>query len=414
MNNTAIPSQKVARALLAFGLVMLCVNLSWTQGFDNRNLLLPVVMCCSPLVLLMPGARVLMPRLDLTVLGLCVCATLSPLLFHPDTFRWGALLFLYANCFYFAMLMRLVKMSDLRAGDCLRFVRWMVYAFTVVLLVQQLCVLAGWPIFNRSHVYDELPWKLNSLATEAAHISYTLGVLMCLYGMAERHADPDTGLWTSMKKSPWLWAGFLWCCVSTINSSALMFIPLAFVPYMTRRNLPWVAGALVLILGVMFLVPTGKNSPAHRVKSILTVNAIDRDSLIKADPSIAHRTIPTYDGAKAICHSGIEAVTGHGVDSDLRDFERVLGAAVREATAGAFKLWYNNGILAEAFLLALIFQTVFEARKPAAWLLTLLAILMTQQYNFQLFWQLIAFSAIYKYTISGKTRFLKEMHPIRQ
>ncbi len=130
-------------------------------------------MTISPLVLMLRRARVFIPRIDIPLCLVCVFVITFPVIFHPATVRWITMLFTCACCVYYMMLARLVRIADLSPALICRLIKTIIYAFAAVLIVQQICLVCGLPIFNEAKVYPMAPFKLNSLTAEPSHTSVT-------------------------------------------------------------------------------------------------------------------------------------------------------------------------------------------------------------------------------------------------
>lgn len=397
-------------ALTLAGLTLLCVNPALTWGEGHVNLLLSGVMCLSPLVLLWRGGRIFIPRIDIPLLTVCLCVTAGPLVFHPDTVRWSTMLFTCAYCMFFMTLARLLRGACALSPDLLcRMIRIIVYAFALILIIQQLCLLTGIPVPLRNPDYDSVaPWKLNSLMTEPSHTTVVLSTLMYFYTWTRRTMSPDESLQTDIRRWPWLWAAFSWTCLSTMNASALVLCPLCLLPYMTDRNSLIIGGGIAaLALLAVYFTPAGDLPQVNRLRDFsLAIITGDDKSIENADLSAAARILPTLRGARLIDPADIRTYTGHGVDADIRDTAPREPWKNDRGFAGIFSMWHNYGaICAMAFWAALAMVTVTR-RHWLGYVTFMFALQMSADYNMQLVWMIMAWSMTFKYCVCGHRRML--------
>lgn len=398
--------------LTVAGLLLLCVNPGWTQGEHNRNLLLAAAMSLSPLVLLIRRCRILIPRIDLPLSMVCVCVIAFPLIFHPESIRWITMLFTCACCVYFMMLARLISVSGITGPQLCRVIRIMVYCFAGVLVIQQICLLLGWPIPLNGHSwYSTAPWKLNSLTAEPSHTTVTLATAMFFYTRTLRYENPESNLPESLRTTPWLWISYVWAIFSTVNSSALLLGPLCLLPYITRRNLPGAASALAGVLLLIFLTPVGDLPQICRLRDTIKATlTLDERAMMEADLSASARTVPTLRGAKLINPSDVRTWIGYGVDADQRDTAPRPCDLEEKGFAGVFSMWHNYGAICALAYWTAIAMTTLRRRDPLSWIAFLFAMQMSADHNMQLVWMIMAFG----YTYSRITGNPKPLNPKAQ
>lgn len=380
-------------------ITILSINPALTEGKDGINLLLCGLLCLSPLVLFLKGTRVIIPRIDVPLGLVCVFTIAFPLIFHPETLRWSTMLFTCAYSVFFMMAARLVKISGINASALYKTIRWIIYAYAIILIIQQLCVLFGMPVPLTSDTYPYyLPFKLNSLSSEPSHTSILLSVLMFYYGMVRQQKEKGISLLKEWKVNKWLWLAFFWALFSTLNSSAYIFGPLSLLPYIDRKNILWICSGMFLVVLLMFLMPSGFISHAHRIgESFEAISTLDEQKIIDSDPSIAFRVVPTLRAAKAIDPDHKDTYTGHGVDADRRDFEPPPAQLhKRGGSAGFFTMWYNFGPFCAFAYWTAILIVVLAPRKWQTYLISIVALYLSAEYNMQMIWQLMLLAVVYK------------------
>lgn len=398
MNQTDRPAGRLPAVLAITALVLLCTNPGLTQGEDNKNLLLCSAMCLSPLVLLMRGARVFMPRIDIPLVTVCVCVVAMPCIFHPASVRWITMFFTCAYCVYFMMTARLIRMARLTAYDATRIFAGIIYAFAAVLVLQQFCRLLDWPIPLEAKQYPRLPWKLNSLTAEPSHSAVTLGALMFFYTLTCRTLDPGESLWMNVRRHWPVWMCFLWVMFTTVNSSAYLLAPLCLLPYLNRKTLPYALIAVAAVVAAVTLTPVGQSLQIKRLKDTIVATAtLDADRIIKADGSAAFRIVPTIYGAEALDITEPDFWIGHGTDADQYEIKERPCSMDDKGSAGIFSLLYNYGAVCALAFWAAIFTSCVNTRKWITIIPALYALQLSVDFNMQLCWMVMALALFYNH-----------------
>lgn len=402
------------RIITVCALVLLCVNPACFEGPNCMNLPLCAVLILSPLALLIKGTRVIIPRVDIPLTLVMICAILFPALFHPQTLRWITILYTCAFCIFFMMLARMVRISDLDPAILFKTVKGLVYAFLIVLIIQQVCVLLHLPIFLESLIGNRFePFKLNSLTAEASHTTLVLSVIMMIYAQSRTYIDQNLTLTEEFKHNYLLWIAYYYVIFTTLNSSAFLMWFLPLLPFIRKRDaLPTVVGIAAVIL-IVYASPLGEYRMMQRIsKTGIAAMSLDTDKLIAADPSIAQRIVPSIWGFKAVNFTEADNYVGHGTDSVDRDFPDDLADPDGVKSAGIFTIWYNYGMFCALALWSLIFIVTVIPRQWTTWIVFLLGIQLSSNYNVQLMWMLMAFAMVYKFSICNQQRLLKP-HSIR-
>lgn len=365
------------------------------------NMLLNAALCISPAVLLLKAGRVLIPKVDIPFGCMILCVLLFPSVFHNDSVRLSTMLFLCAYCVYIMMLARLVRVAKIDSATFLRVIRWVVYVYSVVLVIQQICVLMGWRVIMWSIPYQDT-YKLNSLTAEPSHTTLVLGSLMYFYTQALKAHQEDYSLWKSLKATPLLWICYLWTISTTHNASVFVFGPLCVLPFITRRTWPMYLAVAGILATAVFIIPDGRITRMDRVRAFSrALPTLDESRMLAADTSISMRIIPTLQGARLMDMTEPDAYVGHGVDAERRDTPEAPCGERRTGSTGFFNLWYNYGIPAAlAFWVGIGILTLIKGR-PITVVTFVLAMVLSGDYNVQFVWMVLAFSMVYKYSICG-------------
>lgn len=408
-----LTERKAACIAATVYLVLLCINPLYTQGHGQMNILLNVALCLSPIVLIMRKARTFIPRIDIPMTLVAALIIGMPLIFHPETVRWETQLFTCAYCFFFMMFARLVLISDFPVRAYFKIIEWIIYAYTIMLLIQQLCVLCGWPVLGETFHFPDLPWKLNSLHSESSHTIVTVSTLMYFYTQSQKNDDRKLTILQSIKGNPLLWGAFIWVSATSFSTSALVLGPLCFLPFINRHNiLKWLAAAAVILI-IALCTPLKDYRDVSRLRhTIAATVTLDDKKVMDADLSASARIVPTFRGARIIDPTDVRLLTGYGVDADDHDTAPRPCDIDKKGFAGVFSLMHNYGLFAALAFWIGIGMVTLVSRHPLSILTFIFAVQMSADYNMQLGWMIMAFSMIFKYSVC-RSRKLLETFPRR-
>lgn len=395
--------------MIYFAIILLSVNPVCTEGKDGINLLLCALLCISPLALLLKKTFIFVPRIDIPFGLVCFFIIFFPFVFHPDSVRWPTMLFTCAYCIFFMMFSRVAKNSDIIPAQLCRLIKYIVYAYFIVLVIQQICTFIGIPIPLKSMIYlNEYPYKLNSLSFEPSHTSLILSILMYFYSQTRMHEYRNKNFIKELVHNKWVWLAYCWILFTTVNISAYIFFPLSLLPFLNRRNAVYMAGILGILSVILIITPFKDSSGMKRLSAIVSSTAtLDEEAIINSDLSAANRIVPTIRGFKSIDFTDISLLTGYGVDADKKDIAPRPDDSLKRGFAGIFSMWHNYGALcAISFWTGLLLVTVIR-KKWITIITAALGIIISAEYNIQFIWLLMCISLIYKYSIYGDRKLLE-------
>lgn len=361
---------------------------------NNRNNLLVGVMPLSAFVLLL--APIIKPKIDVPLLLLCVAVIGLPLLINPSTIRWGTMLFSCSFAFFFLALSHLLSLKNYTNEAFCRLIKGLIFAYCIVLIIQQFCVLTHLPIFNVSNYDPKDPWKLNSLMSEPSHSARIVPALMFFYiSTKERLMQRAYILKREYKNDRIVWWAFGWIILTMGSATAYLFLTLVLIKITSIKN---ATNFIVLLVGLSiasFLMWENKN--VQRSYNFITaVLSLDEKEIVKADDSGSHRIIPSIRGANFVGLSSSNDWLGYGVDADqelVPSFRKHL-----QGGGGAFMIWINYGFLVALFWWCFSFGIVYLKEAPIiSTLLWFLTIFIIGGFNNQILWLVLALSYTYKY-----------------
>lgn len=293
-------------------LVFTIIIFSWT---DNGGLYFPLVyfMYISPILFLFLCPVTL--RKDELYLW-----ALIPLLFMPLIVNWGSFrfstviygcLFIFVFLFYRTLLL-LKSISILQYRKILLFI---LYAYFIVLLAQQIGVLLGLPVINKNWTSDT--FKLNSLAYEASYVATLLPLLMySIVKTDEVLLQRGFGFIFHIKNNPMLWFAFLYT-IFTCGATTIFFTFPVFFLYFFKQKISInsiVVAGLVGIFGIFLINNFNPTLLERYIKLVPAILSFDSIRIIEIDPSASTRIVPFILICEKIIDLDGHLLMGHGID----------------------------------------------------------------------------------------------------
>ena len=277
-------------SLLLLGVILISMATSPAifLGEGNINLLLIAVMSFSLLVVI---ARYKLYRSEIWLLLFMVSIITIPPLAHPESMRWSTVLYSFMFSLTFLAYNRLLRYKIFNIESYLSFLKYIIYGYAIVLLIQQFCVLTGLPIFNVSNYDPVEPWKLNSLSAEPSHSARIVALLMyCYIVIKELISNAFYDFRKNFKKDKWVWLGFLWTMLTMGSATAFVFIAIFFLKFIRFKML--VQLGLLVVATAFFVDMIGVDAFDRVLKVFKATLTLDPNTIIAADHSASSRIAP--------------------------------------------------------------------------------------------------------------------------
>lgn len=386
---------KIHNTLVDFIIITLSVSPAFALADDNKNLLLILAMAILiPFIFINNPTRI--SKIDFTLISLCLCMIIFPLLGHPETMRWSTVLYSCIFCLYFMAFTRVLSDSTYSNNDLLRILKLLIYAYCMVLIIQQFCVLTGLPIFNLSNYSIKEPWKLNSLMSEPSHSARIIPVLMYLFVCCEekQNQGDKLSLKKSFKNSKYVWLSFLWCVCTMGSATAFIFMWVVFAKFINlKKILPTIAVCLSVFTAVFFV---SENKSVLRAKKIIAATlTLDEEKIMRADGSGGSRIVPTIQAAKVLGITSKSDWFGYGIDADQKIIKPLPGFT--KGQSGSFFLWINYGVIVAAIWWIFSLNICYIPRNLVSLLIWFLIIFSYGGFNNQIVWMTLTILYTYKY-----------------
>lgn len=343
--------------LIKFWLSLLIISFATSPAFaldsSNMNLLLIGVMLISPIILFISIRSISIE--DILLILFMLSIIFSPLINHPETMRWSTVIYSCMFIISFITYKHLLYKDIFRIENFEKLIRYLIYAYTLVLIIQQICVLLGLPIFNLSNYSPAEPWKLNSLTSEPSHSARIVGLLMyCYIVIKEIMLNRKYNLKNDLKVDKWIWFSFFWTTITMGSGTAFLFIFLVLSVFLSFRNLIILLLVFIILIGAITFFEITAFDRTWKV--FLATLTLDTNKIIAADPSASVRIVPFIIISQLVDFTTFNDWFGYGVDyvkSIFSTYVRIGGLPEGFTGGGMFQVWLDYGLL--SFLLFVYF-----------------------------------------------------------
>lgn len=320
---------------------------------------------------------------------------------HMDTVRWTTILFSIAFVIFFISFTRVTIAQSPSPLFFQNISKILIYAYCIVLITQQICVLLGLPIFNVSAYSLLEPWKLNSLMSEPSHSARVLPILMYIYISIKEVSEGKISFKESYKKDKLLWFVFVYACVTMLSATAYIFMFIVFAKFLNKNTI--VRTILFVIIFLTIVSTVVENKAFQRTFDVVIATmTLNEDKIIEADGSGSYRIVPFFRGAKAIGVSSFSDYFGHGIDADMRDIEPLPGTD--KGCAGPFAIWYNYGLILQLLYWFATLKVCNIKKDRVSLLVWFLCVFTYGGMNNQIVWLSIILLYSYRYCLDYQLR----------
>ena len=343
--------------IIKFWLSLLIISFATSPAFaldsSNMNLLLIGVMLISPIILFISIRSISIE--DILLILFMLSIIFSPLINHPETMRWSTVIYSCMFIISFITYKHLLYKDIFRIENFEKLIRYLIYAYVIVLIIQQICVLLGLPIFNLSNYSPAEPWKLNSLTSEPSHSARIVGLLMyCYIVIKEIMLNRKYNLKNDLKVDKWIWFSFFWTMITMGSGTAFLFIFLVLSVFLSFRNLIILLLVFIILIGAITFFEITAFDRTWKV--FLATLTLDTNKIIAADPSASVRIVPFIIISQLVDFTTFNDWFGYGVDyvkSIFSTYVRIGGLPEGFTGGGMFQVWLDYGLL--SFLLFVYF-----------------------------------------------------------
>ena len=322
-------------------------------GADNRNLLLIGLMGLSPIFLL--AARQIR-KSHLALYFFIGSILLFPAILNPEHLRWSTILFSVMFSISFIAYENALRASKMKVEAFIKAIRFLLVAYFVVLLIQQVGVLTGLPILNESNYSALFKWKLNALSAEASHTARNVNVLMFAFlALEEVRTGKKYSMRTQFRRDKYIWLGYVWILFTMQSTTALIFSPLILLKVTKLQNAMFVVGLLAVAIVAVTSIAT---DVFERMSAFVgAAFTFDYQLLMTVDHSGSMRVAPLLVLMDKVDLFSFAGLFGHGIDTvSLFMSDYIYGVTEGTTGGGMLRVWYEYGFISFALFVAFSMQ----------------------------------------------------------
>ncbi|MFV0468100.1 MAG: hypothetical protein ACK5MK_04120 [Dysgonomonas sp.] len=356
------------------------------------NYLLVSIMCLSPIVIIRyPRLYKFDTQIIIFLLAYILCARL-----HPESFRWSTVCYTILFCTTFLAYMRLLNEGTFTIENYLNLIRFLLYAYCAMLIIQQGCRLLHLPIINGIAYRHENLLSVNSLALEPSQSARLIALFMfCYISMKETLSGQIYSFKENFKEDRWVWLSFAYPMLTMGSSSAFIFIALVLLKFLSFKKLiPFILIAAIASLGMTLL---GGETFERTERIFLATLSLDENTIIKADPSGSIRIVPIIICFKLLNPADPNFWIGNGIDYVSGFLYRVLSGIPKGfGGGGLFGSILDNGVIPIALFLWFVFSNCI-GKKNYLGVVFILLLVVISGINLYTTWSTILLFSTNKY-----------------
>lgn len=381
--------------LLLFNILLLGTALSPFIGKGGMNNLLIAGMVFS--VILTGGQFRKINKNDWAIYLLPITMLITGIL-HINSFRVSSYLYGLLFILFFITNLNLIRKSDITINQFQTFIKFLIYSFFIVLLLQQVMYVLG--IENFINKIFAIGFKFNALATEPSHAAIVIIFLFYTYIKIKEKLLKRRYALYDLKQEKLLWFIFFYQMI-TFGSSYGILLMLLFI--LTFLNKPKYAIGIIALCVILIQIALENNFiPAIRIISVIKAynfSNLDFSKLVKADHSASIRIIPML---YFFYTPDFWSIWGKGMDFSANFFPTII-PGVEEGTMGGGLMpsfVIDNGLINTILLVIIILKNGIQ-KNLSFGIVALLFTLLNTSFNSQLFWFVITLLTLSKY-LAGK------------
>jgi hypothetical protein len=307
------------------------------------------ILYLSPLLVF--TKKIIRKDVPLILLGLVL---LSSRLTNPESFRFSTIAYGLLNICLFSYYMKLLPQSGVPIVSFQKLMKYLLYAFAIVLLIQIISRLIGLPLLNKSYNMES-GFKFNSLAFEASQIGPVITILV--YGFIkteEINIGRRINLKEFCKREKWLIIAYMFTSIFSNSVTCLLSSVVLLAYFVDKRKIInislFVAGAVL----IAYLMGT---EATDRIFAIISpILKGDTEELYYIDASASARINPYIYYFQEFDVMSINTWLGYGCDyGSTHTWELLTGGSDSQSlmAGGISGFMYDYGLI--AFIAYLIF-----------------------------------------------------------
>lgn len=297
-------------------LVLFLTQIVFIEGYGISYVKVGIMTLC-PLLMLLHRPPITKALLLCAIIYIYVVISAS---FHPESFRASTLIYRLMFLMMYVTFYSFVHTGAFTLMYFLKIVKYLIFAYCICLISQQICVLVGirfLPLINLNNQHFLSIHKLPSLAIEPSHSAKILGVLFYAYLKCN---EIIKGIKVSLpqlfnEEHRWVTYAFLWPMLTMGSGTAFLCMGILSLYFMKGFQFLY---AIPIFVGVYFILNFFEVRQFERVR--VTAQATltgDSQAVAEADGSAAVRIKPLLNTLN-IDLTKSENWFGRGCDAGLQ------------------------------------------------------------------------------------------------
>lgn len=321
---------------------------------------------------------------------------------------YSCIFFVIAIAFFRGLYGGIIKLESY-----MKLCRFLIIAYFIVLVIQQICVLVGLPIFNIIIDYSTIEgskWKLSSLSDEPSHAARIVALLtfsyIAAYGLMHGKQYSFIEECKRHKSERILWFAFFWTMLTMQSSTALLFVAIILFKFFVVGKVRMTNVILGIVCLIIAAFAFSDNRLMKRNMDIIAATlTLDEVAIEAADNSGAHRIVPNIILAKRVEVLTENGLFGFGMDTSKKVVYKNFPGWMDENVAGGggvFQIWYDFGFIVFVIYIMGTLRFCTTNKDKMSYLFWFLLIFVNTL-NTQITWLAIMLLATNKYFIEKYT-----------
>ena len=281
---------KFERCVIYYIIIVYSVILYFFVNDKTQYVPMLAIMYVSPFLLLLKFFKVIQKGeylIYITALNI-----LMTYVWHAHEFRLNtvaySLMFISTYLYY----IKVLNKRFFSLEDYFKLLSFIIKAYAIVLVTQQLSVIAHIPVFNQCWEFSENRFKLNSLSIEPSNTSLIVTVIMfSLVKIRELRIGRKYNILQDYKNEKFQWISYFYIQF-TSGSLAAIFAVLVFLMYMIEKKYIFRCLIFLFIVGMVAVFFINDNL-LNRISILLpAIMTFDVNYLYNIDASSSARIAP--------------------------------------------------------------------------------------------------------------------------
>lgn len=311
--------------------------------------------------------------------------------------------FIYSTFFIFTFIQykHIINKKHLSINLYFKVIKYIIIAYGLVLVIQQVSRILGLPILNGLDFYTK-NYRYNSLSNEPSHTSIIILALMVAYMYTKEIITKEKYTFKYVyKKDKLIWFIYLYILCTSGSATAFLVIPITFLFFVNLKNLIIfsILGGILVTLAVAYI-----DIPAFiRIRELVPILfSLDPEMISLVDQSASARINPILYYLQDFEISSIDTWFGKGCDyAEPMLMDRIVGEnnEFKTGAGGVFPiLFYDYGLISGICFLICLFKYTYSKHQPF-FIVIWLAFFYSATFNSYLQWIYItlAYTTIYFY-----------------